>query len=689
MTTNRRVASAAALVMACGGLIACGGVNDGAGDRAEALHSESQADSVACVEGTTASGWADGGIGTNSGTFSVELDATPNSTDEDALFGLAAQAPATYADLAAIVRFNTDGKLDARDGGTYHATTDVSYAAGQTHHLRFDVDTANHTYSVTDLSAPASPVVASGFGFRSEQASAGSLSAYGVKVDAGGPLDVCNVIVENQSCLSASAHQGFVNVPFTAQDVFVTVEFDATPSAANIDAVMGVSTSAASSFNDIAAAVRFNPDGGIDARDGDVYRPVGNAGTYAAGVTHHFILFLDVLAHEYSVVVDEHQIAEHLAFRTQQANTNSLGNLVIESDGDTGTVTRCAATARPAHDAVYMHLAPPPAGTVLPLSDARYLVVQASQSLVFDDEGAQTVTTDMRAPLAADAASNIYGTGTFSGTFDAGTGPLTSAGGVDAYVVKYDERFVPVWSERFGGTGDDTIGAPVVNAEGDVVFVLDGKLVRLDPQGNVVYDSASVSSGATLALAPDGSVFASDDPPVAQALSITKLDPAGNTTWTHVMPIVEGDVNMRGLAADAEGGAVFAGEIDGRFDLGGTTFTQEAGEDGPQTYIAKLDGTGAYVYANATSITRYGGLVTDTHGHAAVSGMHENPFEARIDQYDANGSLLREIGGGTLIPSHDLGTADAAAGDWAGNLYFSFDTLPYSYGPFFAKISAL
>jgi hypothetical protein len=684
MPANYRVSSVAAL------LIACGGTNgQNAVDRSQPSNTESEADTQSCVEGTATSGWVDGNFPQSSGVFSVELDATPGSADEDALVGLAENTPGTYTDLAAIVRFNSEGKIDARDGDSYHAYEDITYQPGQKYHLLFNVDTVHHTYLARYVSADQSLDIARDFAFRSEQANAEDLSSYGVKVDAGGPLDVCNVIVRNPDCTVADAGQGFVNLGFAPVDTFVTIDFNATPSAPNIDIVMGVSESQATSFNDIAAAVRFNPDGQIDARDGDVYREIPGLQPYVGGTSYHFELLIDVLAHTYTVAVDGKGWLYNLAFRTQQAQASSLANLVLESDAATGAVSRCAVNGGPAADAVYMHDGINAPVTVA-LPDGRYMNVLSGNTTLFDAQGFPAGTAPVEGPLGVDAAGNLYRTGTFAVTYDTGAGTLTSAGGVDAFLVKYDAAFNPVWSARYGGSGDDEIGPPIVNANGDVVFVLNDKLAHVDPQGNLLYYQGAFSTGAMFALAPDGSLFECEGAPGSSELLISKRDPGGNQAWTHPMPVTDGRVDIQGVAADATGGVVFAGGIDGQFDLGGGhTFAFKAGEDGVQAYIAKLDANGDYVYANATDISDFEGLTVDGLGNAAISGEHVNAFFGRIEEYRANGELLRELGGETLIP---IGYPNFAGmpvvADWTGNLYWSFRPGLSGYDQYFVKVSA-
>jgi len=690
MKSQYRVTSLAVLVMACGGIS-----NEGTTEGGLRLGAESAADSPGCVNGTTSSGWLSGGIGGNTGKLKVTLDATPGTDSDDAVVGFGPGAPTAYSDLAAMVRFNADGKVDARDGGAYRALTDAPYQAGELHHLSFQLDTTSHTYSAWDDNGSSSRLIAANFAFRTEQANASELAFYGLKVDSGGPLSVCNVFALAE-CTSAGPGDGFVNVAIAPQRAFLTFEFDATPNEANVDTVIGVSPAAATSFNDVAVAVRFNSDGVIDARDGDVYRPVlqnyqpYGEYHYEAGTTYHFVVLIDIVAHKYNVVLSGGQVLHDLAFRTQQANASSLGNLVLQSDTDTGTITRCATGLSSAQGAIYMHDIGTGSNRPLPvpLPDGRHLLVGPTETSVFDAAGLAAGTAPVTGALAADAAGNLYKTGTFSGTFDAGTGPLTSAGGVDAYVVKYDATFSPVWSARFGGAEDDTISAPQVNANGDVLFVLDGKLARLDTEGNVAYDAVPVSAGARLAIAPDGSVFASDDPPATNALSITKRDPSGATVWTHVMP-KEGTVTLGALVADASGGAVFSGKIDGQVDLGGHMYQLRPGENGAQVYVAKLDGSGSYVYANTTDFAYFGGLSADGRGNVAASGTHGNGFYPVLDEYGPDGALRRLVTGGTILPPLPVGGSTIpVVSDWSGNLYWSFSVGPDAIANYFVKLPA-
>jgi hypothetical protein len=101
--------------------------------------------------------------------------------------------------LGPIVRFNPNGTIDARNGSTYMAITQIPYQA-HVYHFAMDINRAAHTYSVSvgdmELRTPA-VLLASNYEFRTEQASVASLDHLGQFLDATpGQLYVCSLTVE-------------------------------------------------------------------------------------------------------------------------------------------------------------------------------------------------------------------------------------------------------------------------------------------------------------------------------------------------------------------------------------------------------------------------------------------------------------------------------------------------------------
>jgi hypothetical protein len=349
-------------------------------------------------------------------SFRISYDATPLSSEVDAVTGLSSGPASEYTDLAAIIRFNLKGAIDARNGSTYSAISVIPYLAGATYHFIMDINISTHTYNAYVMLGSVRAPIGVNLAFRTEQASITSLNNLGVMTTRGShsicqvaassdsapaitsqPASVSiragqnasffvastgtapinyqwnknglpisgatsstyttsltaadddakfNVVVSNNAgsttsntatvtvttvplpagCLSSSGTWINASLGQTQSGGFRT-SFDATPSTANMDGVTGLSSEVASAYQSLAAAVRFNTSGNIDARNGARFTAT-QAIPYSAGLTYHFILDVNVPNHTYNAYVAigsmQLTIGTHLAFRTQQAHATSL-----------------------------------------------------------------------------------------------------------------------------------------------------------------------------------------------------------------------------------------------------------------------------------------------------------------------------------------------------------------------------
>src|SRR5690348_5051823 len=89
---------------------------------------QAQTAAAQCTMGTST--WAANPLAAQTGTFSVNFDATPQANGIDAQVAMSQGVPSGYTDLAAIVRFNPDGTIDARKGSDYAADYSQPYSAG-------------------------------------------------------------------------------------------------------------------------------------------------------------------------------------------------------------------------------------------------------------------------------------------------------------------------------------------------------------------------------------------------------------------------------------------------------------------------------------------------------------------------------------------------------------------------------
>src|SRR3989475_653412 len=300
---------------------------------------------VTCV--TSAGSWQNVAFAAQSGAFVAEFDATPNNAAMDGVMGLSNGPAAAYSSLAAIVRFNASGMIDAINGGVYAASAAIPYSAGTTYHFRFVVSVPAHTYSVYVRSGSnAEQLLASNFSFRTEQAAASALNNLGLYASVGSET-VCNLAV---TCVTSAG--SWQNVAFAAQSGAFVAEFDATPNNAAMDGVMGLSNGPAAAYSSLAAIVRFNASGMIDAINGGVYA-ASAAIPYSAGTTYHFRFVVSVPAHTYSVYVQsgsgaEQLLASNFSFRTEQAAASALNNLGLYAS--VGSETVCMLVVTVAND---------------------------------------------------------------------------------------------------------------------------------------------------------------------------------------------------------------------------------------------------------------------------------------------------------------------------------------------------
>lgn len=154
------------------------------------------------------------------------------------------------------------------------------------------------------------------------------------------------------NCLTAAyPSPRWQNRAFEAQTGSLTVAADVTPSAANVNAALGVTFGPQSSWGGLAANVLFFTDGTIKARDGAAY--TAGTITYAANTTYRVRMAVDLATHTYSAYVTapggcEQVIGTGLQFRAGQETVTSLDHWMVISDG--GSLTACNFSIKPAQE---------------------------------------------------------------------------------------------------------------------------------------------------------------------------------------------------------------------------------------------------------------------------------------------------------------------------------------------------
>ncbi len=220
---------------------------------------------------------------------------------------------------------------------------------------------------------------------------------------------------------------------------------------------------------------------------------------------------------------------------------------------------------------------------------------------------------DFARDLAVAGDGSVVVVGELRGTIDFGTGPLTSAGQSDIFLVRYASDGTAVHARRYGGAGVDTPHA-----------------VAIDGAGNTVV--AGVCGGDAIDLG---------DGPVSCAVGarfLAKIDPDGNLIWKHG----PSDVFAEGtsLAIDAAGDIVMVGYCSTGCDLGGGPL---AGLD-RDVALAKLTAAGVHVWSK-----RFGGNTNpDQHPTKVVLGPGGSIHIGGFFGPTAGDSTI-DFGGGPLV----------------------------------------
>lgn len=240
--------------------------------------------------------------------------------------------------------------------------------------------------------------------------------------------------------------------------------------------------------------------------------------------------------------------------------------------------------------------------------------------------------------LTTDNSGNVMITGYFEDTSDFGGGPLTSAGGFDIYIAKFDTNGNHLWSDRFGNNGDD--GAHSIATD-----MLDNVIVT----GSFYYYDIDFGGGNLINAGRDD-VF------------LVKFDPNGNHLWSKSY----GDSlysSGRCVATDEANNIITAGDFYGRINLGGDTFLNTGDCD---MYIAKLDSNGNHIWSYRFG-NWYGTDVDDNrlelnfelsvypnpfNLHTTISYTLHIPSQTILKVYDVNGRLVRTLLNEFKIPDN-------------------------------------
>ncbi|HSP98077.1 MAG TPA: SBBP repeat-containing protein [Candidatus Dormibacteraeota bacterium] len=216
--------------------------------------------------------------------------------------------------------------------------------------------------------------------------------------------------------------------------------------------------------------------------------------------------------------------------------------------------------------------------------------------------GGQGAATSVNS-VAIDRVGDVYAAGVFTSTIHLSGAALTSSGGTDVFLAKYDGANGDlIWYMKMGGTGQDQPYAVAVDSNDDVVVT--------------GYFTGSASfGGAPLTSAGSTDVFlakyASND---------------GRFIWSKGVGGSGSDIGT-GVAPGINGGIVVTGTFSSTVNFGGRTVQSAGGTD---VFLVTYNGNGEHVWtrvAGGTSDDVANAVDTDADGNPVFTGYFLNTVD--------------------------------------------------------------
>lgn len=224
---------------------------------------------------------------------------------------------------------------------------------------------------------------------------------------------------------------------------------------------------------------------------------------------------------------------------------------------------------------------------------------------------------DLGLSISTTSSGNSYVTGRFHATASFGNNTISSYGGPDIFVAKYNPLGVCIWARNAGSIDtQDNYGD-----EGDGIDI--------DTAGNC-YVTGNFKGQATFGATVIGSAMSTD-----RNIFLAKYDASGNLLWVDC-PVANGNNNYaRSVAVDAAGNAYITGFLGGGSNtFGAFTLTGAGG------YVVKYNAAGTVIYATKLGINGavdLYGIDIDAAGSAYVTGYLSSSEVINSQTYSATG----------------------------------------------------
>jgi hypothetical protein len=445
--------------------------------------------------------------------------------------------------------------------------------------------------------------------------------------------------------------------------------------------LIGLGHSPSDTFSELAAIIRLSPAGIVDARNGSAYSAVSPI-PYTGGDTYDLSMMLDVRARTYSATVNNGAVAQDFAFRSEQSSVTSLAYATTFIDSASGGVILCNEALNSIDRSIYT--VPASAGQLAIVGGGPLYETHGTVDVRDARTGAIVSSAPRRGVGRVDSRGDLYLAGTFDGTYDPGSGALTSAGGTDVFVAKYAPDLTPMWARALGTPADDDFLDIAVDGRGNAA-VLSGTLgtVVLDANGVVLRQTQDSAQGLALNAIGELALSGSQRSETGNQIWIEKRAPDGTTMWRNMYVADE----ISGLAIADNGDVAFSGRFRGTVNFGGADLKFHASEVTYAGYVVNLSPAGEHQWSRQTDHHEGHSIVTtDAYGDVLYGASIGSQFAtADITKFaNVDGAVAWEQS------QSDRGRTYSIATDVDGNVYWSFTRDDYAAGtsnPFIMKLA--
>lgn len=224
--------------------------------------------------------------------------------------------------------------------------------------------------------------------------------------------------------------------------------------------------------------------------------------------------------------------------------------------------------------------------------------------------GSSATGSDMGNALATDAVGNIFVIGVFEGTADFEAINVTSAGGPDVFIAKYNTAGNIIWVTTAGGAGLD-YGTDIILDKNELFFT-----------GSFAFTAAFGSTNLT--TIGYGDIF------------IARADTAGNITMAAGAEAQNSGAysDAFGIARDGSGNILVTGRLSGTADFGSNSLTSIGYED---LIVAKYNTSNTWEW-----IRQAGGSDADMSGERVAVDEDNNIYVTgfMMDTVDFSGTMI-------------------------------------------------